>query len=153
MKTTLNLTYEDGLKVVEAMKDVATEYDWTDEEIAKLDIIEQYTSAVDAALAAMGISVSIASEPEVEDDDESKYSDAAADCYFCNSVDEAVDVFGVPTDYWSTFDEDNNDDEEEEDTTNYSLTPKGEFVLRYLEAGHSFEEAYEVANLLFGRDE
>lgn len=152
MKTTLNLTYEDGLKVIEAVKNVAIENGYAGE-LEESGIIEQYTSAVDAALAAMGISVSIAGEPEVEDDDESKYSDAAADCYFCNSVDEAVDAFGVPTDYWSTFDEDNNDDEEEEDTTNYSLTPKGEFVLRYLEAGHSFEEAYEVANLLFGKDE
>ena len=151
MKTTLNLTYEDGLKVVEAMKDVATKYDWTDEEIVKLDIIEQYTSAVDAALAAMGISISIAGEPEV--DNENKYCDAAADCYFCNSEDEdeEVDDFGVPMDYWSEFDEDN--DEDEDDTCQYSLTPKGEFVLRYIEAGHTFEEAYEIADLLFGKGE
>lgn len=48
----------------------------------------------------------------------------------------------------------NSDDEEEdEDTTTYSLTPKGEFVLRYLEAGHTFEEAYEIADLLFGKGE
>ena len=133
MKTTLNLTYEDGLKVVEAMKDVATKYDWTDEEIAKLDIIEQYTSAVDAALAAMGISVSIAGEPGVEDDDfdDEEWDEDEEDGYFDSDEEE----------------------EEDDDTTTYSLTPKDEFVLRYLEAGHTFEEAYEIADLLFGKGE
>lgn len=134
MKTTLNLTYEDGLKVVEAMKDIATKYDWTDEEIVKLDIIEQYTSAVDAALAAMGISVSIAGEPEIEveedDFDDEEWDEDEEDGYF------------------------NSDEEEEDDdTTTYSLTAKGEFVLRYIEAGHTVKEAYEIADLLFGKGE
>jgi hypothetical protein len=154
MKMTLNLTFEDGMKVVEAMKKVAIENGWDAEELDECSIIEEYSSVIDAVLAAMGIEVSIDGEPKVED--ENKYCDSAADCYFCNSDDEEdndrkeeVDAFGLPMDYWSEFDEDNGED----DSCRYSLTAKGEFVVRYMEAGHTFEEACKVADLLFGEGE
>lgn len=55
------------------------------------------------------------------------------------------------------FDNDEEDEEEEEDddddSCRYSLTPKGEFALRYMEAGHTFEEACKVADILFGDGE
>ncbi len=133
MEMTLNLTFEDGLKVVEAMKDVAIENGWDAEELDKCGVIEEYSRVVDAALAAMGISVNIASEPEVEDNDD--FDDEEWD------EDEEGGYFN------------SDDEDEDDDTTTYSLTPKGEFVLRYIEAGHTFEEAYEIADLLFGKGE
>ena len=160
MKLALNLTFEDGLKVVEAMKNVAIESGWDAEELDECGVIEEYSRVIDAALTAMGIEVSIAGKPEVED--ENKYCDSAADCYFCNSDDEEdddqkeeVDAFGLPMDYWSEFDEDNDADEntEHDDSCRYSLTAKGEFVVRYMEAGHTFEEACKVADILFGKGE
>ena len=75
---------------------------------------------------------------EEEEEDEHKYCDSAADCCFCNSDDE---------------DEDEDEEEEDDDDAVYSLTAKGEFVLRYMEAGHTFEEACEIANILFGKGE
>lgn len=157
MKLALNLTFEDGLNVVEAMKNVAIENGWDAEELDECGVIEEYCRVVDAAMAAMGISVNIAHEPEPEveakDEDENKYCDSAADCHFCNSEEE-VDEFGVPMDYWSEFDEDNDENEEDnDDNTIYHLTAKGEFALRYMEAGHTFEEACAIADLLFGKGE
>lgn len=135
MKMTLNLTFEDGMKVVEAMKEVAVEHGW-DIELAECGIIEEYSRVIDAALAAMGISVSIAGEPEVEDYDDLDDED----------WDEE----------WDEDEEDgyfNSDDDDDDDATTYSLTAKGEFVLKYMEAGHSFEEACEIADALFGEGE
>ena len=157
MKMTLNLTYEDGMKVFEAMKDVAIKNGWNTGELD--GIIEEYSSALDAALTVMGIEVRIASEPKVEN--ENKYCDSAADTCFCNSDDEdkdsdaEVDDFGVPMDYWSEFDEDNGEDEntEDEDSCPYYLTAKGEFVVRYINAGHTLEEASKIADILFGEGE
>jgi hypothetical protein len=149
MKMTLNLTYEDGMKVVEAMKNVAIENGWNTEELD--GIIEEYCGALDAALAATGISVSIAHEPE--DANENKSCDSAADCSFCNSEEEEeeVDDFGVPKDYWSEFDE--NDDEDKDDDCQYSLTPMGEFVARALAAGLDFEDAVHLASIVFDNSE
>ena len=144
MEIKLNLTFEDGMKVVEAMKKAAIETGWVAEELDENGVIEEYCRALDAALTAMGIEVCIAGEPEVEDENE--YYDSA----------EEVDDFGVPTDYWSEFDEDNgeeDDEEDDDDTTTYSLTAKGEFVLRYMQYGHSFEEASKIADMLFGEGE
>lgn len=50
------------------------------------------------------------------------------------------------------FDDDDEDDEENNESA-FSLTAKGEFALQYMEAGYSFEEACEVADLLFGKGE
>ena len=135
MKTTLNLTFEEGLKIIEAMKDVATKRGWDEDELDECGVIEEYTSAVDAALTAMGISVNIASEPEVEDD---------------NDFDNEEWDEDEEGDYFNSDDE---DEEEDDDSTTYSLTAKGEFVLRYIEAGHTVKEAYEIADLLFGKGE
>lgn len=49
--------------------------------------------------------------------------------------------------------EDEDEDEDEEDNAVYSLTVKGEFVLQYMDAGHTYKEACEIANLLFGEGE
>ena len=43
--------------------------------------------------------------------------------------------------------------EEEEEEEFYTLTAKGEFVVRYMELGYSFPEAMEVANVLFDNNE
>jgi len=132
MKMNLNMSFEEGMNVVNALRECAINNGWDEDELDECGVIEEYTSAVDAALAAMGISISIAGEPEVEDDDfdDEEWNEDEEDGYF------------------------NSDDEEEDDdTTTYSLTPKGEFVLRYIEAGHTFEEAYEIADLLFGKGE
>ena len=135
MEMTLNLTFEDGLKVVEAMKDVAIENGWDAEELDECGVLEEYSRVVDAALAAMGINVNISANPSCEDEDE----------------DEDFDE----EDFDFDEDEDEDEDEEEDDNENvvYSLTAKGEFVLRYMEAGYPFEEACEVADILFGEGE
>ena len=62
-------------------------------------------------------------------------------------VDEDEDDFDFD------FNDSEDDEENEDDDVTYSLTPKGEFVLRYMKAGHSLEEAYKVADLLFGEGE
>ena len=128
MKMNLDMTYEDGLKVVEALRECAIKNGWEKDELDDCGIMEEYSAVVDAALTAMGITVNIDKEPKVEDEDE--HCDAAADCYFCNS------------------DEDENDDDCE-----YALTPKGEFIAQLLEDGVPFESACELANFLFDDDE
>lgn len=133
MKLTLNLTFEDGMKVVEAMKKVAIEYGWAAEELGESGVIEEYSSAVDAALATMGINVLIDPNPSYED--ENKYCDSAADCSFCNSDEE---------------EQDEDDDEEDDGNT---TTVKDDFVRWYMEEGYSFEEACRVADILFGEGE
>lgn len=141
MEIKLNLTFEEGMKVVEAMKKAAIETGWVAEELDENGVIEEYCRALDAALTAMNIKVCIAGEPEAEDED--KYCDSAADDYFCNSDEEEQDE-----------DEDNDEeDEDDDDTATYSLTAKGEFVLRYMQYGHSFEEACGIADILFGEGE
>lgn len=100
MKINLDMTFEEGKKIIEALRECAINNGWDEDELDESGVMEEYTSAVDAALTAMGISVDIATEPEVEDEDENKYCDAAADCYFCNSDDE---------------EQDENEDEEDED--------------------------------------
>lgn len=133
MKLALNLTFEDGLKVVEAMKNVAIENGWDAEELDECGVIEEYSRVIDAALTAMGINISIDANPSCEDEDEDEDFD-----------EEDFD-----------FDDDEDEDEEEDDDDNvvYSLTVKGEFVLRCMEAGNTFEEACEIADLLFGEGE
>ena len=137
MEMTLNLTFVDGLKVVEAMKETAIENGWDAEELDECGVLDEYSRVVDAALAAMGINVNISANPSCEDEDE----------------DEDFDEEDF--DFDSDDDEDEDEDEEENDDDNvvYSLTVKGEFVLRCMEAGYTFEEACEIANVLFGDGE
>lgn len=135
MKMTLNLSFEDGLKVAEAMRDTAIENGWDAEELDECGVIEEYARVVDAALTAMGIDITIDKNPSVEDED----------------YDEDEDDFDFDfDDYEDEEDEDDDDDDDDDDNVVYSLTAKGEFVLRYMEAGNSFEEACEIADLLFG---
>lgn len=133
MEMTLNLTFEDGMKVVEAMKDVAIENGWDAEELDECGVLEEYSRVIDAALTAMGINISIDANPSCEDEDEGEDFD-----------EEDFD-----------FDDGEDEDEEEDDDDNvvYSLTVKGEFVLRCMEEGYTFEEACEIADLLFGDGE
>lgn len=72
MKLALNLTFEDGLKVVEAMKNVAIENGWDEDELDECGVIDSYSRVVDAALAAMGIEVSIDGTPSEEDEEENE---------------------------------------------------------------------------------
>lgn len=142
MEMTLNLTFEDGMKVVEAMKDVAIENGWDAEELDECGVLEEYSRVIDAALTAMGINISIDANPSCEDEDEDE------------NEDEDFDEEDFDFDF--DFDEEDDDDDDEEDDDDnvvYSLTAKGEFVLRYMEAGYSFEEACEVADILFGEGE
>lgn len=70
MKLALNLTFEDGMKVVEAMKETAIKNGWDAEELDECGVIEEYSHVVDAALTAMGIEVSIDGTPSKEEEDE-----------------------------------------------------------------------------------
>ena len=133
MEMTLNLTFEDGLKVVEAMKNVAIENGWDAEELDECGVIEEYSRVIDAALTAMGIDITIDNNPSFEDED----------------YDEDEDDF----DFDDYEDEDDEEEDDEDNSCQYSLTVKGEFVLRYMEAGYPFEEACEVADLLFGESD
>lgn len=110
MKMNLDMSFEEGLNVIEALRECAINNGWDEDELNECGVIEEYTSAVDAALTAMGISVSIDNEPkaEAEAEDENKYCDSAADCYFCNSDDEE----------WDEDEEDgyfNSDDDDEDE--------------------------------------
>ena len=150
MKMNLDMSFEEGMNVVNALRECAINNGWDEDELDECGVMEEYTSAVDAALTAMGISVNIAGEPEVEDDDENKYCDSAADCSFCNSDDEDWDE-DEEDGYFNSDDDDEGEDEE--DTRLYTLTPKGEFVVRALEAGIDFENACAIANILFRENE
>lgn len=72
MKLALNLTFEDGLKVVEAMKNVAIENGWDEDELDECGVIEEYSHVIDAALTTMGIEVSIDGTPSKEDEEENE---------------------------------------------------------------------------------
>jgi len=71
MKNVLYLTNEEGNKVIEALHNVAVENGWNPDELEDCGVIEEYCTAVDAALTAMGIEVRIEPNPaEDEDEDE-----------------------------------------------------------------------------------
>lgn len=71
MKNVLHLTNEEGNKVIEALHNVAVENGWNPDELEDCGVIEEYCTAVDAALTAMGIEVRIEPNPaEEEDEDE-----------------------------------------------------------------------------------
>lgn len=132
MKMNLDMTFEEGKKIIEALHECAIKNGWNEDELDACGVMEEYTSAVDAALTAMGISVNIDNKPEVEDND-------------------SDDEEWVEDEEGGYFNSDDND--EEDSCTTYSLTPKGEFVVRYMELGHPLEEALNIANILFGEGE
>lgn len=126
MKTTLNLTNEEGLKLVDALKNVAIGCGWNEDELADSGVMEEYAAVVEAAFSALGIQVLIDGEPEDDDDEDFDLDDL-------------------------DFDDDDDDDD---DTPQYALTPKGEFVVHFMEdSGCSFEEACKIADVLFGKGE
>ena len=76
---------------------------------------------------------------EVEDPDEENVEDFDEEC--SEDEDSAKDYFGI------------DDEENDNDGVVYSLTVKGEFVMRCMEEGYTFEKACEMADLLFGDGE
>lgn len=127
MKTTLNLTNEEGLKLVDALKNVAIGCGWNEDELADSGVMEEYAAVVEAAFAALDIQVLIDGEPEDDDDEDFDLDD---------------------------LDFDDDEEDEDDSTPQYALTPKGEFVVHFMEdSGCSFEEACEIADVLFGKGE
>lgn len=94
MKMNLDMTFEEGKKVIEALHECAIKFGWTEEDLDESGVMEEYTFVVDAALTAMGISINIAGkpEPEVEDDDfdDEEWDEDEEGGYF-NSDDEDED--------------------------------------------------------------
>lgn len=68
MKMNLSLNFDEGMAVVDALRDCAIEQGWDENELEDSGVIEEYSKAVDAALKAMGINVSV--DPELDDDDD-----------------------------------------------------------------------------------
>lgn len=122
----LSLSATEGRKMLCALRDLAIERGWDEDELEESDVLAEYGAAIDAAMNAIGLSIEI--NPDEEDDDEDDFD----------------------------FEEDNfedDEDDEDDDDCQYALTVKGDFIRRYMEVGNSFKEACEVANLLFGEDE
>ena len=67
-KMDVYLNSEEGLAVVDALRDCAIEQGWDEDELDDAGVVEEYVNAVDAALKAMGINVSV--DPELNDDDD-----------------------------------------------------------------------------------
>lgn len=89
MKLNVKLTADELMDVVDAAVDAARERDYM---ILEEELIEDMTYIVDAALSAMGIEIVPADEDDADEEE------------------EEVDDFGVPTDYWSKFDEKEDND-------------------------------------------
>ena len=64
----ITLTANEGRKVLDALVDVALSHGWNEDELEESGVIEEYTTAVDAAMKAMGLELEV--NPEVEDEDE-----------------------------------------------------------------------------------
>lgn len=95
MKMNLDMSFEEGMNVVKSLRECAINNGWDEDELDECGVIEEYTSAVDAALSAMGISVSIDSEPTVDDEEQ----------------DEDEEEISFNSDY----EDEEEDDEEDED--------------------------------------
>lgn len=143
MKMNLSMSFEEGLKVIEALRKCAMDNGWDEDELEDSGVIEEYTAAADAALTALGISVNIAKTPEVKDDDDEDDEDDDFDLDDLDDYDENDD----------DDEDDDEDDDDDEDTCQYALTVKGAFILKALEAGIAFEDAYNIANFLFDNGE
>ena len=135
MKMNLSMSFEEGLKVIEALRKCAMDNGWDEDELEDSGVIEEYTAAADAALTALGISVTIAKTPEVENDDEDEEDD-----------DFDLDDLDDLDDYEDEDEEDEDDDDE--DTCQDSLTPKDKLVACFMEAGIPFADAYIMASIL-----
>ena len=125
----LNLSATEGRKMLYTLRDFAIKRGWDEDELEESDVLAEYGAAIDAAMNAIGLTIEINPNEEDEEDDE--------------------DDFNFEEDNF----EDDEDGEDDSDDCQYTLTVKGDFVLRYIKAGHTFEEAYEIADLLFGNGE
>lgn len=138
MKMNLSMSFEEGLKVIEALRKCAMDNGWDEDELEDSGVIEEYTAVADAALTALGISVAIAKTPEAEAEDDDE--DEEDDDFDLDDLDDLDD--------YEDEDEEDEDDEDDEDTCQDSLTPKDKLVARFMEAGIPFADAYIMASIL-----
>lgn len=96
MKMNLDMSFEEGMNVVKSLRECAINNGWDEDELDECGVIEEYTSAVDAALSAMGISVSIDSEPT--DDDEEQDEDEEDISFTSDDDEEEEDDDELPSD-------------------------------------------------------
>ena len=75
MKNTMELSREEGLKVVEAMKKVAFDSGWAEEDLVDCGILEEYAKVLDASLAALGITLLVNPNPSEEEEEEEEDED------------------------------------------------------------------------------
>lgn len=97
MKMNLDMSFEEGMNVVKSLRECAINNGWDEDELDECGVIEEYTSAVDAALSTMGISVSIDSEPTVDDEEQ----------------DEDEEEISFNSDYENEEDDDEEDEDDE----------------------------------------
>jgi len=117
MKMNLDMSFEEGQKVIDALRECAMENGWNEDELDESGVIEEYSSAVDAALTAMGISVNITSEPESESESE--------------PVEEYDD-----SDYtWDEGEEEEEEEDEEEEEEEEDEEMFGGYRIRLLKDG------------------
>lgn len=109
MKMNLDMSFEEGMNVVNSLRECAINNGWDEDELDECGVIEEYTSAVDAALSTMGISVSIDSKPENDDSDEEEWDEDEEGGYFNSDYEEDDE------------DEDDDDDELPSDDEVFSL--------------------------------
>ena len=98
MKMNLDMSFEEGMNVVNSLRECAINNGWDEDELDECGVIEEYTSAVDAALSAMGISVSIDSEPTVDEEQDE---------------DEDEEAISFNSDYEDEDDEEDDEDDDE----------------------------------------
>ena len=111
-KMNVYLNSEEGLDVIDALRDCAVEQGWDEDELDDSGVVEEYVHAVDAALKAMGINVYI--DPELDDDDDADDDEDSIEGYEDEDEDEDeddemdVDDFRSQLEFLVKEDEDGN---------------------------------------------
>jgi hypothetical protein len=110
MKMNLSLNFDEGMAVVDALRDCAIEQGWDENELEDSGVIEEYSKAVDAALKAMGINVYV--DTELDDDDDADDDEDSIEGYEDEDEDEDeemdVDEFRSQLECLVKEDEDGN---------------------------------------------
>lgn len=90
MKAILKVTNEEGKKMLEAMKKVALEFGWEEEDLADCGILQEYGRAIDRALAVLGFEINIEGESSDDEDEEYDFDDEdeLEDCEDYDSEDD-----------------------------------------------------------------
>ena len=112
MKIMLNAT--EGRKVLDALVDVAVSNGWNEDELEESGVIEEYTTAVDAAMQAMGLELVINPDDCDDDDDDDDFEEDEED-------------YELTEDAYFNYDDD--DDDEEED---YELTEDDKILAQFM---------------------